>query len=83
MLSSRVQQTVPKLISTVSILLKLRAGDVLSFSYLGYKTVEKTIGSSNTLNVTMEEDANVLDEVVVTGLGIKRDKKALGSLNNL
>jgi len=58
--------------------LKAKTGDVLSFSYLGYKTVEKTIGSSSTINVTMEEDANVLDEVVVTGLGIKRDKKALG-----
>ena len=58
--------------------IKAKTGDVLSFSYLGYKTVERTIGSSSTLNVTMEEDANVLDEVVVTGLGIKRDKKALG-----
>ena len=58
--------------------IKAKAGDVLSFSYLGYKTVEKTVGSSSTINVTMVEDANVLDEVVVTGLGIKRDKKALG-----
>jgi len=58
--------------------IKAKTGDVLSFSYLGYLTVEKTIGSSNTVNVTMEEDANVLDEVVVTALGIKRDKKSLG-----
>ena len=58
--------------------IKTKAGDVLSFSYLGYKTVERTVGSSSTINVTMVEDANVLDEVVVTGLGIKRDKKALG-----
>ena len=58
--------------------IKAKVGDVLSFSYLGYKTVERTVGSSSTINVTMEEDANVLDEVVVTGLGIKRDKKALG-----
>ncbi|WKD84899.1 TonB-dependent receptor SusC [Polaribacter huanghezhanensis] len=58
--------------------IKTKTGDVLSFRYLGYKTVEKTIGSSSTINVTMVEDANVLDEVVVTGLGIKRDKKALG-----
>lgn len=58
--------------------IKAKAGDVLSFSYLGYKTVERTVGSSSTINVTMVEDANVLDEVVVTGLGIKRDKKALG-----
>ena len=58
--------------------IKAKAGDVLSFSYLGYKTVEKTVGASNTVNVTMEEDANVLDEVVVTALGIKREKQSLG-----
>ena len=57
--------------------IRAKAGDVLSFSYLGYKTVEKTIGSSSTVNVTMAEDANVLDEVVVTALGIKRDAKSL------
>ena len=58
--------------------IKAKAGDVLSFSYLGYLTVEKTIGTSNTVNVTMKEDANVLDEVVVSALGLRRDKKALG-----
>jgi len=58
--------------------LKAKTGVVLSFSYLGYKTVEKTIGSSSTINVTMEEDANILDEVVVTALGISKEKKSLG-----
>ena len=58
--------------------IKAKTGDVLSFSYIGYTTVEKTIGSSNTINVTMVEDANVLDEVVVTALGMSRQKKSLG-----
>ncbi len=58
--------------------IKAKAGDILSFSYLGYKTIEKTVGSSNTVNATMEEDENVLDEVVVTAQGIKRSKKSLG-----
>ena len=53
-------------------------GDVLTFTYVGLKTVEQTIGSSNTINVTMQEDAALLDEVVVTALGIKREKKSLG-----
>ncbi|TJY37816.1 SusC/RagA family TonB-linked outer membrane protein [Pontimicrobium aquaticum] len=53
-------------------------GDVLTFTYVGLKTVEQTIGSSNTINVTMQEDAAMLDEVVVTALGIKREKKSLG-----
>ncbi|MCL7753568.1 SusC/RagA family TonB-linked outer membrane protein [Polaribacter sp. Z022] len=55
-----------------------KAGDILSFSYIGYKTVEKTVGGSNTINVTLEEDANVLEEIVITGQGIKREKKSLG-----
>jgi TonB-dependent starch-binding outer membrane protein SusC len=47
--------------------IKAKAGDVLVFRYLGYKTVERTIGSANTINVKLEQDSNVLDEVVVTG----------------
>jgi TonB-linked SusC/RagA family outer membrane protein len=54
------------------------AGDVLSFTYVGLKTVEITIGTSNTLNVTMEESATALDEVVITAMGISKDKKKVG-----
>ncbi len=49
--------------------LNAKAGDVLSFTYLGLKAKEVTVGASNTVNVTMEEDTAVLDEVVVTALG--------------
>ena len=60
------------------------AGDVLAFTYLGLKSQEVTVGTSNTINVTMMEDAAVLDEVVVTALGIKREEKALGySVQNI
>ena len=50
----------------------------LQFKYLGYKTKDVAIGSSNTINVTMEEDVLGLNEVVVTALGIPKEKKALG-----
>ncbi|WP_347173575.1 mucoidy inhibitor MuiA family protein [Polaribacter uvawellassae] len=43
----------------------------LTFSYLGYSTVKRNIYSSN-INVQMKEDANVLDEVVVTGYGNRK-----------
>ena len=52
-------------------------GDVLSVSYVGYVTQNVTIGSSATVNVTLVAD-NALEEVVVTALGITRDKKSLG-----
>ena len=50
----------------------------LVFSFVGMKTQEVPIGSSNTINVTMETEAIAMDEVVVTALGISREKKSLG-----
>src|SRR5690606_23466520 len=58
--------------------LEVSVGDVLSFSYIGMKTQTVTIGSSNNVNISMEEDSSQLDEVVVTALGIKREERALG-----
>jgi TonB-linked SusC/RagA family outer membrane protein len=50
---------------------------VLRFSYVGYKVVTIT-ANKNQINITMEEDAKALEEVVVTAMGIKKEKKALG-----
>ncbi|MFQ3181295.1 MAG: TonB-linked SusC/RagA family outer membrane protein [Polaribacter sp.] len=58
--------------------IKAKVGDILSFSYVGYTTVEKTVGSSNSINVTLETDENVLQEIVITAYGIKREKKSIG-----
>ncbi|NNF34208.1 MAG: SusC/RagA family TonB-linked outer membrane protein [Saprospiraceae bacterium] len=49
----------------------------LVFSYTGYNTREVSLGESNTVNVELAEGVE-LSEVVVTGLGIKKEKKALG-----
>ena len=53
-------------------------GQVLVFSYLGMKSQEIVIGKSSKINVTMLEDAQALDEVVVTAMGIERAEKTLG-----
>jgi len=53
-------------------------GQTLLFSYIGQKEASIVVGASSTVDVIMEEDAQALDEVVVTGQGIKREKKALG-----
>jgi TonB-linked SusC/RagA family outer membrane protein len=55
-----------------------KQGDILSFSYMGYKTVEKSVTAANTINVSLQQDANLLDEIVVTALGISKAKKSLG-----
>jgi TonB-linked SusC/RagA family outer membrane protein len=49
----------------------------LKFSYVGYKDQTIAAGSQNTINVTLQDDTQVLGEVVVTALGIKREAKAL------
>ncbi|WP_300434133.1 SusC/RagA family TonB-linked outer membrane protein [Christiangramia sp.] len=53
-------------------------GDVLVFSFVGLETSEVTVANSNTIDVVMKADAATLDEVVVTALGISREKKSLG-----
>ncbi|WP_029282560.1 SusC/RagA family TonB-linked outer membrane protein [Pedobacter sp. R20-19] len=51
----------------------------LVFSYIGFATKEILVTeSSNTLNVTLSDGENALDEVVVTALGISKQKKSLG-----
>ncbi|UOB16380.1 SusC/RagA family TonB-linked outer membrane protein [Abyssalbus ytuae] len=53
-------------------------GQTLVFSYVGQQTVERIVGTSTTIDVQLIEDAQSLQEVVVTALGISRDKKSLG-----
>ena len=52
-------------------------GQTIQFSYVGFQSQEVAVGASNTMNVSLEQ-GDVLDEVIVTAQGIKREKKALG-----
>lgn len=54
----------------------VKPGTTLEISYVGFST--KEVRASRGMSVVLEEDRKVLDEVVVTALGIKRDRKALG-----
>jgi len=58
--------------------INVEKGSTLTFSYLGLKSKDILVTSNNFITVILEEDAQALNEVVVTALGIKRDKKALG-----
>jgi len=53
-------------------------GQTLLFTYIGHKDVRVKIGDKTVINVIMEEDFQALEEVVVTAMGIKREKKVLG-----
>ena len=50
----------------------------LIFSYIGYENLEININNQTEFNIQLEEDAQQLDEVVVTALNIKRQKRELG-----
>jgi len=59
----------------------LKKGDVVVFSYLGYKNYSATYNAATTLNVSLEEDSNQLQEVVVqVGYGSVKKKDATGSV---
>lgn len=57
--------------------LTVKSGATLVISYVGMKSVEVK-ASSSPVTVVLEDDSKALNEVVVTALGIKRDRKALG-----
>lgn len=58
--------------------LEVPSGAILVFKYIGFTTQEIKLTSQKTLNITLLEEDNILNEVAVTALGIKREKKALG-----
>ena len=53
----------------------------LVISYIGYKSVQIAIDGQTTINVTLEEDASKLDEVVVTGYGTQAKRDLTGAVS--
>lgn len=52
--------------------------NILVFSFIGLKTQEEAIGNRSVININLSLDASELSEIVVTALGIERDKSSLG-----
>ncbi|MCL5246289.1 TonB-dependent receptor [Cellulophaga sp. 20_2_10] len=64
--------------------LKAKLGDILVFSYLGYKTKEVTIiTGKTTINVELLGDASLLDEIVIVGYGTQKKKEVTGAVVNV
>ncbi|WP_298486196.1 TonB-dependent receptor [uncultured Maribacter sp.] len=62
--------------------IEAKVGDVLQFSYLGFKT-EEIVVSKSTLNISLMEDSSMLDEVVVIGYGTSNIKETTGAIANV
>ncbi|WP_270089472.1 SusC/RagA family TonB-linked outer membrane protein [Sphingobacterium sp. SYP-B4668] len=54
------------------------SGETLRYSIVGYAPQEIVVGTTKTINVTLMEDAGALEEVVVTAMGVKKEKRSLG-----
>lgn len=56
-------------------------GDILAFSFIGMKTQKVTIGDNLTIDVSLEDDAGNLDEVVVVGYGTQKKINLTGAVS--
>ena len=61
--------------------IKASQGAILEFSFIGYQTQDKKVGTSKVINIALQEDAQVLDDVVVIGYGVAKKKDVTGSVN--
>lgn len=59
--------------------LSVQPGAVLQVSFIGYTTQTVTVGTQSTINVTLEEDSEVLEEVVAVGYGVQKKKLVTGA----
>ncbi|WP_166920004.1 SusC/RagA family TonB-linked outer membrane protein [Flavobacterium poyangense] len=63
--------------------IKAKTGDVLVFSYVGLSNKQITVGTSNTLNVSLESEAQVMNEVVVVAYGKAKKGSYTGSVSSV
>ncbi|CAM3607981.1 SusC/RagA family TonB-linked outer membrane protein [Flavobacterium chungbukense] len=63
--------------------IKAKTGDVLIFSYVGMNNKNVTVGTSNTISVELESEAQLMNEVVVVGYGVQKRKEVTGSISKI
>jgi TonB-linked SusC/RagA family outer membrane protein len=63
--------------------IEVNKGDVLQFSFIGYATQAFTISDQKTINVSLVEDVNQLEEVVVIGYGTQKKSHTTGSISKV
>ncbi|MDR0230192.1 MAG: TonB-dependent receptor [Flavobacteriaceae bacterium] len=61
--------------------IKVKQGDVVSYSFIGLKDVKYKVGAGNSYNVTMAADDSMLDEVVVVAYGTASKESVTGAIS--
>ena len=59
------------------------ASAILQISFVGYATLEVAVNGKSTINITLKEDANSLEEVVVVGYGSKKKSLVTGAISSI
>ncbi len=58
-------------------------GDVLEFSFIGYKTMEIVVNNQTTIDVALQTDAESLDEIIVVGYGTQKKSDLTGAITTI
>ncbi len=64
-------------------LLNVPQDGTLVFSFVGFRTQNVSVGGRSSINVTLEEDKQMLDEIVVVGYGVQRKSDVTGALTRV
>ncbi|ANQ52370.2 TonB-dependent receptor [Flammeovirga sp. MY04] len=57
--------------------------DVLVFNYIGFLAQEVKVGTQTSIDISLEQDMELLDEIVVVGYGTQKRKEVTGAVNNV
>lgn len=63
--------------------IKASPTDVLVFSYIGFTTLERSVGNNTTINVMLSYDATALEQVVVVGFGTQKKESLTGAVTSV
>ena len=63
--------------------LNVSSDATIVFSFIGYNTIEQVVGNQSSFNITMEENFQYLEEVVVVGYGVQKKETLTGSVSNI
>lgn len=64
-------------------IINAKPGDVLFFSFIGFKTQEFTVGKNPSIDVVLKEDVHELEETVIVGMGKQRKASVIGSISSV
>ncbi len=63
--------------------IEAKRGDVLVFSYIGFKEQRIEVGDRTAIDVTLQEETTLLDETVVVGMGTQRKASVIGAISQI